>query len=950
MPGKRKRNRRLSSSSSSSGESPAGATTTTTAITSNTNTNTTNKRGGSKKNLFQSPSRSQRRRQARRNRTQNRGVAKSAKSSLTTEDDDNSHSSDNHTISGSNSNSNNSNSSSSSSNSNSSSSSSSSNSCSSSEETPIGGKSVFSGFWTNEDQEEDNTKKGTGGKRGRGKKTKKDKTKKSSSGGGGKKDKIVEYEGFFLTIGDVVYSIGVGDVVAMRNSDSSLDSPKKCRSDDPLSNPPESPRTTGNAAEESQTRDRDQDHRPPRDVLLPPSPPPPHISEYTLDAMEDEAADYYGSVPDDPVPDTVTTTAHEDGKMTAAQPRIVSENVAHSQTKPSKDDDTTHAGNTNTDATMTDAAMTAAVAANIEIQQRSANSRTQPLRKKGDGLMLARVERIWTDRSRGSSIRGRSSKTTTNNGDDDDDDDDDNSPIVLFQARWFLQHRDVASLPLGELRGPTKGELLAETVTPHDIVLSNQSDENHVTTICDIVQVLYRNPDLEEPMPPSILPSTYQCRYSLVINDTDPQVVVLPYTGENDPWHEMSSMYFERRKRTVEAHKNRHQDSEDEKANAKQKKRPRVGDYATPIKKPKGSSGIDETPDGIDEGTTEQRDIQIGKRYQVPVPPFVPNQRQSIRSRNPVQMWNPHKIDQEVTDEYLERCAKILSPYLRTQQLTTEEPYQPFPTQRMEELSQALETKRLPTLSSVSSGVSLSTKPVDALREFDIDYILRNLHVSNYDVEAAIRAIEASPKSYLVAWNRLEKLRFNTGFRRYSGSLRAIHKGLGGDKKLTEVIDYHYRFKIPDQFRRIQERKREQAVRMLECLETRRNLNAPIVISNLPTPEPVGTKGAAARKQADSEPTKMPTKDASTDWTKTSVSSLVVSLEERRVRAKELLLDVEAKLGRTKMLRVFEVFKNASDNETTTVADCKTKLIEIFRGHRDFQTRFLEFLPQPMRL
>ena len=85
--------------------------------------------------------------------------------------------------------------------------------------------------------------------------------------------------------------------------------------------------------------------------------------------------------------------------------------------------------------------------------------------------------------------------------------------------------------------------------------------------------------------------------------------------------------------------------------------------------------------------------------------------------------------------------------------------------------------------------------------------------------------------------------------------------------------------------------------------------------------------------------------------TKTSTSSLLVSVEERRARAKELLLDVEAKLGRTKMMRVFEIFKNAAaDNESTAISECKTRLLEIFRGHRDFQTRFLEFLPQQLRL
>jgi len=47
------------------------------------------------------------------------------------------------------------------------------------------------------------------------------------------------------------------------------------------------------------------------------------------------------------------------------------------------------------------------------------------------------------------------------------------------------------------------------------------------------------------------------------------------------------------------------------------------------------------------------------------------------------------------------------------------------------------------------------------------------------------------------------------------------------------------------------------------------------------------------------------------------------------------------------MMRVFEVFRNADE---TGIAQAKTNLLEIFRGHQDFQSRFLEFLPQQMRL
>jgi hypothetical protein len=72
-----------------------------------------------------------------------------------------------------------------------------------------------------------------------------------------------------------------------------------------------------------------------------------------------------------------------------------------------------------------------------------------------------------------------------------------------------------------------------------------------------------------------------------------------------------------------------------------------------------------------------------------------------------------------------------------------------------------------------------------------------------------------------------------------------------------------------------------------------------------------------------------------------------VSVEERRLKAKELLLDVESQLGKTKALQVFQVLKDASD---ISMVEAKTKLLEILRGHKDFQSRFLEFLPHQLRL
>jgi hypothetical protein len=48
-------------------------------------------------------------------------------------------------------------------------------------------------------------------------------------------------------------------------------------------------------------------------------------------------------------------------------------------------------------------------------------------------------------------------------------------------------------------------------------------------------------------------------------------------------------------------------------------------------------------------------------------------------------------------------------------------------------------------------------------------------------------------------------------------------------KNFKDAVDYHYRFKIPGQFRRYQDKKREHAVRMMEIIENRRSEDTSVV-------------------------------------------------------------------------------------------------------------------------
>ena len=226
------------------------------------------------------------------------------------------------------------------------------------------------------------------------------------------------------------------------------------------------------------------------------------------------------------------------------------------------------------------------------------------------------------------------------------------------------------------------------------------------------------------------------------------------------------------------------------------------------------------------EGSTEKRDIRIGLEHQVVIPDYAPHE--AIRSRNPTLVWQPGKISQQELDDYFHGVAEILTPFVREHGLTMDDPYSPLPSNQMESFVREMGADTLPTLSSICTASSLSTKANTLLRECDADSLMGVLHQKEYKADDALEVIRANPRDYLTVWSPEEKELFNSGFRRYSGSLRMISKGLVPSKDFKDVIDYHYRFKIPDQFRRFQDKKREQAIRMMECIETRRYLHGAI--------------------------------------------------------------------------------------------------------------------------
>merc|ERR1740124_784294 len=160
----------------------------------------------------------------------------------------------------------------------------------------------------------------------------------------------------------------------------------------------------------------------------------------------------------------------------------------------------------------------------------------------------------------------------------------------------------------------------------------------------------------------------------------------------------------------------------------------------------------------------------------------------------------------------------------------------------------------------------MTTTPGKLTRECKIDNLMELLHIQDYNVDQALKEIHCCPQHYVTAWTRTERGFFQTGFRRYSGSLRMISTNSLVSKSMKDVVDYYYRFKIPDQFRRYQDKKREHAVRMMQIIENRRKEDSVV----LPRDD--------GRRQIT---TSFDDGKSVTDWSKISMSEIVGAVDDR---------------------------------------------------------------------
>lgn len=321
------------------------------------------------------------------------------------------------------------------------------------------------------------------------------------------------------------------------------------------------------------------------------------------------------------------------------------------------------------------------------------------------------------------------------------------------------------------------------------------------------------------------------------------------------------------------------------------------------------------------EGSNLRTSIAVGTAFQAFVPPFQPNATHTVTRRPAKPVWKPGKISEETLAEYLQRAAKILNAYLKKHGLTCTEPYTPIPNERAEQFMKEHPEDGILTGSSLSTASVLSSaKQNSLLKEADIDRLMERLWDCEGDSQKALKLVEQEPTRFITAWAQFEKDIFNENFRRHHGTIRKVAKAVAPFKTIQEVIDYQYRFKIPDQFRLYQERKREIAARIVECIDHRRVVDPSTESSRR---RPLGSTGQ--------------------HWSETAATDLVRATEERREKARQLMLDVNATLGKNATGQVANAVKELNRDDTP---QARASLFALLHGYTDLQRRFNEFLPK----
>lgn len=484
-------------------------------------------------------------------------------------------------------------------------------------------------------------------------------------------------------------------------------------------------------------------------------------------------------------------------------------------------------------------------------------------------------------------------------------------PPVKVEGAWFLKRSDLLER-LGHAITAADSQEFMKRLETNELVMTSLVEENDIAAIQGTCNIAYIK--LGQAQPTTLSSDNFFCRYKLEID-------IVRKTLE---WGTLDTEMF------LES-TNRPHPTEAETQTPGKKKNAKgavvlASDDDTSSTSGSSVDGVSKSTIQRGEGATRRGDIQVGSRFQMKVGPYVPFVK--VASRGPKLVYQANRLSDDETFAFLNSVALLHNSYLNRSGLSMDEPYTPLSQDRAEEIMRSIPGNKPLTGSFMSTASMIAGKRSRLAKECCADALLEILADHEYNTARALTTIQANLSRITVGWSRPEKEIFDDGFRRHQGALRLIVKAIGPTKSIKDVVDYYYRFKIPDQFRKYQDKKREYAVRMVECIETKR-------YHDFSTLSQGAVSGPINGCQESS--------DIVSHWSGMPVSTIADAKEERIRAAKKLLLDVKEVYGRDTMAEVAAVVRQLQRRYEPEARD---DLFNLLTTQPDLQIRFLEFLPK----
>jgi len=560
------------------------------------------------------------------------------------------------------------------------------------------------------------------------------------------------------------------------------------------------------------------------------------------------------------------------------------------------------------------------------------------------------VERLWeeegtedTATKKGSKKKGGGKNTTNNNKS--------SSSKMMMRTRWFFKREELDGIKGsfivvngdGGAKGNAKDEVLA-TLSSQDLVLTDQSDVNLVSTIMGKAKVIKKKPvnqsDDEDVEMADDIKGTYVCRYSLSLSSSsgkDATVKFYPCTdGEefdsSDPTSTDDDGYTS----------------------------PGRDDTQGSYNKPFSPAAFPLSPQRrlVSEGISTVGKILVGSNHQADIPKQFDLQRKSSfrgvanapSQRMPIMVWDPSVDESANIDDFLVAASSVITNHLKEKGL---EPF--HETNYIESPNHAAE----------------ANKP----REANIDSLLMLLHECRGLTSKAIQKVSANPEKYMILWDKKEKEQFDSSYRVYRESIRMIANTLGDSKSCKESVDYQYRFKFCENFRRFMRKKHDKAQEMMATVEDRM-LNAKMK-ADARSQMAIETETSGSEEEVDNG--KLPAQSNNADgeaiesklsavppaahpgsvnsrvrtWFKTGGGdeNAVGATQQRRNKACGILSRVMEKVGDDAYDTLANAIKSCNTvNADSVLPELQATAKDVLKSHPELLNEFMSLMPKALRV